>query len=212
MLYLKKSDANSYKNKRKNFLYYKVIKIILKFLSDKNYTILDVGSANMDMISDLNFKERVSVDIVCPIESDKVIGIKTDFFDYKEPYKFDIVTCFQVIEHVENAKKFTQKLLNTGKLVIISLPYKWAKGLSKYHCQDPVDERKLYSWTNKKPVCSFYIKDLDNNCRFISIYGNIFLFAVNCIPQMMLLSLVYSKKGLLKKIVKTILLFTKVYC
>ena len=46
-----------------------------------------------------------------------------------------------------------------GVQLIVSVPYKWAKGFCKYHKQDPVDESKLAEWfanssTTLKPVFS----------------------------------------------------------
>lgn len=119
-----------------------------------------------------------------------------DFFDYKQPNKFDIVTCFQVIEHIEKAKEFTQKILKTGNLTIISLPYKWSENTCIYHCQDPIDEEKLYSWTGKKPIFTYYC--LDELPRFICIYGNIKYLYRN-ILGLILLSIQYSKFNLHNK-------------
>ncbi|MBR2525325.1 hypothetical protein IKE67_02555 [bacterium] len=198
-----KKVYSTYQNDRKGFLYYDVIRIILKFLSGKNLSIIDVGSCGIDLISDLDFKQRVSVDIEYPICSENVTGVKKDFFDYKEPHKFDIITCFQVIEHIENAKEFTQKLLNTANLAIISLPYKWPQEQCVYHCQDPVDEKKLYSWTNKRPLFTFYVGGIYNDDRFINIYGNTKYLFKNWF-DLFLLSIKYSKFSLHNNFMKSL--------
>ena len=181
-----------YTEQRKEYKYYKLVKKIIKIFSNKDKTILDVGSFGMDLMSEFTFKERVSVSLSGAINNDKVKGYNMDFFDFEPEKKFDIVTCLQVIEHVEDAKAFTQKLLKTGKIVVISLPYKWEKGLCSSHVQDPVDENKIFSWTNQKPLFSFYIKESDDikGKRIICIYGEVGIFKF---LKLKLLSLKYIK-------------------
>ncbi len=164
------SICEEYVSNRKNFKYYKVVKNILKIFSSKKKSIIDVGSANVDLMSEFDFIKRVSVSLIGAINSSKVSGYEMDFFNYVPDKKFDVVTCLQCIEHVDRARDFTQKLLNTGKILVISLPYKWKKGRCKSHVQDPVDEAKIYSWVGKKPQFTFYVKD-GNSWRIICVYG-----------------------------------------
>ncbi len=72
--------------------------------------------------------------------------------DYRPETYFDLVLCLQVLEHLDNPDAFAQKLLNAGRTVIISVPYRWPQGYCKTHKQDPVDEAKLERWTQRKPV------------------------------------------------------------
>ena len=85
--------------------------------------------------------------------------------------KYDVVTCLQVLEHIDDdtVYNFAQKLFTLGNIVIISVPYMWKKGICKYHKQDPVDETKLYGWTKKIPIYSIIIKDNHFN-RIINVY------------------------------------------
>lgn len=163
----------TYVEERQNFIYYKVLKRILKIISQNNDSIIDVGSFGVDMISDLPLSQKVSVCLNRPITNKGgVKGYKMDFFKYTPETHFDIVTCFQVIEHVQDAYNFTQKLFSTGKTVLISLPYKWKEGTCKYHCQDPVDENKIYSWTKTKPDYTWLCQDQDHLYRIICLYCN----------------------------------------
>lgn len=168
--------VEEYVNVRKDLVYYRVARRIIKILSGNKKTILDVGSAGIDLMSDVNFKERYSISLFGAINNEKVTGYEMDFFNYKPDKKFDIVTCMQVIEHIKDARLFTQKLLQTGNVTLISLPYKWRKGKTKSHVQDPVDEDKILSWTDIKPLYSFYVAD--GGCqRIICIYGKLNLIA-----------------------------------
>ena len=166
--------SGSYHNSRKKMVYIKALKQILHIICDeKQESIIDIGSNGVDLISFLPIKTKVSLDIVNPIKNDKVIGLKQDFFTYKPDRKFDIVTCFQVIEHIQEAKSFTQKLLKTGNIIVISLPYKWKNGACEYHCQDPIDETKILSWTQVEPEHVFYCHETDNSVRIICLYGDL---------------------------------------
>lgn len=160
----------SYKEERKDYLYYKIIREILSIIQQGNNSIIDVGSNGVDLLSPLRLKDKVSVDLVEPVVADDIKSYKIDFFDYKPDQYFDIVTCFQVIEHVQEAQSFTKKLQETGKILLISLPFKWNNGTCQYHCQDPVDEKKIFSWTNKKPDYVWICEDKDYLKRIICLY------------------------------------------
>jgi hypothetical protein len=92
-----------------------------------------------------------------------VNSIKADFMTYKIDQRFDLVLCLQVLEHLSDPIPFCQKLLSAGRWVIISVPYKWRKGLCRYHKQDPIDESKLLSWSGQEPKTSAIV--IDNGLR-----------------------------------------------
>ncbi len=166
------AKLQKYRKKVENSNYIRLEKEIVEILADKEKTILDIGSAGIDLIGKLPFKERCSVALYGALNTDKIKGYEMDFFDFKPEKKIDIVTCFQVIEHVNEAKIFTQKLLDTGRTLVISLPYKWEKGRCKSHVQDPIDETKIYSWTSKKAQFTFYVRD-EKYWRIMCIYGKL---------------------------------------
>ena len=168
---MKNINLDIYKEKVKDYNYFKLVKNIIKILSGNNKTILDIGSANIDLMSKYPFAKRVSVSIDGAINNDNVTGYQMDFFNFDVPEKFDVITCLQVVEHVENAKEFVQKILKSGRLCIISVPYKWEKGACKYHVQDPIDEKKMYSWSDTKPLFTFMVKD--GSYRMVMLYGKL---------------------------------------
>ena len=43
-----------------------------------------------------------------------------------------------------------RKLLQIGKMVIVSVPYEWPKSASDDYIHDPVDETKLAWWMDRK--------------------------------------------------------------
>jgi trans-aconitate methyltransferase len=95
--------------------------------------------------------------------------IQADFYTWKPDRNYDVVLCLQVLEHLDNPKEFAQKLLQVGKTVIISVPYKWKEGSCKYHTQDPIDKEKLKGWVGREPDEQHVVTDKGLE-RIICVY------------------------------------------
>lgn len=150
---------DSYYESRKTFNYYTKVNEILGNIKFK--TIIDIGSRKSPILEKIPSDiEKAALDVI-PIKSgsDDIKQHTGDFYTWTPDKIYDVVLCLQVLEHLDNPKLFTRKLFETGKKVIISVPYKWKKGFCKYHVQDPVDEDKIYSWTQKTPTSSYIIED-----------------------------------------------------
>ena len=159
---------STYYDLRKNYRYYKYVRSILGMVSLNANSILDVGSNGVDVISWLPCKAKVSVDLENPLKHDGVESIKADFITYKFKNRYDIVTCFQVLEHVSNEKIviFAKKLLELGRVVVVSVPHMWPKGACEGHLQDPVDYNKIVGWFGQAPVFVKNIVEDTDNYRF----------------------------------------------
>ena len=156
---------------RKKYNYVKRISELLTNCSIAGCeSIIDVGSRGLDVISVLPLKVKVSLDLVNPLVAEGVESIICDFFDYQPKEKFDVVCCFQTLEHIAEVEKFTKKLFALAKkYVFISVPYKWNSSTCSEHIHDPVDEEKLAKWTEKQPIFKEIIFD-KNARRMICIY------------------------------------------
>jgi 2-polyprenyl-3-methyl-5-hydroxy-6-metoxy-1,4-benzoquinol methylase len=158
----------AYYNDRKEFHYYKKVKEILEGLHLSS--IIDIGCRKSPMMKGLGknvYKAMLDIQEIPPI--DGINMIRADFYTWKPDRKYDVVLCLQVLEHLDKPKKFAQKLLQVGKTVIISVPYKWKKGSCKYHTQDPVDESKIKGWVGRDPDEQYIITD-NNRKRIICVY------------------------------------------
>ncbi len=163
-------SIEKYYSNRKEYNYYKKVNEILNNLEFK--TIIDVGSSKNPVLENILNTDiiRVALDIVHISNGSPTIQyIQADFYSWDFDRYYDVVLCMQVLEHLKNPKEFAQKLFSLGKTVIISVPYKWRKGLWHEHIQDPVDESLLKEWTQRCPNESYIIED-NRMKRIICVY------------------------------------------
>jgi hypothetical protein len=165
-------ELKSYYDFRKEFNYYKKIVEILNDIGDVS-SIIDIGGRKSPVLEKLDksiYKASLDIITISPSLKDQgVVYINADFLTWIPDKNYDVVLCLQVLEHLDNPKEFALKLFSTGKIVIISLPYKWREGFCASHVQDPVDELKIKEWTQREPSSSFIVKDLKAN-RIICVY------------------------------------------
>jgi hypothetical protein len=137
---------------RKHFQYYAEVARLAQRHAPTGGSVLDVGAADTAVLHRLDwFRRRVALDRRPARAHAGVERVVSDFMDYRPPAPFDLVLCLQVLEHLDQPDPFTRKLLLTGRLVIVSVPYMWPAGLNPNHVQDPVDEAKLQSWAGRAP-------------------------------------------------------------
>lgn len=141
-----------YWERRKDLLYYQVVRILAAGLAEGAESVLDVGSHGspyLEWFEDVPV--RTSLDLVEPYRAEGITSIVTDYLAWQPDRRYDLVLCLQVLEHVPDARSFARKLLASGRIVIISVPYRWRQGKSKNHVQDPVTMRKIQGWFGRKP-------------------------------------------------------------
>jgi len=164
----RKKHIDSYYNERKDFKYYKKVKEVLNSLHFSS--IIDVGCRKSPMMAGLGdnvYKAMLDIQEIPPM--DDIHMIQADFYKWKPDRTYDVALCLQVLEHLDKPKEFAEKLLEVGKTVVISVPYKWKKGSCKYHTQDPVDKSKIKGWLGREPDEQHVVKDKDRE-RIICVY------------------------------------------
>ncbi len=145
-------DKLSYWDKRKNNIYLRYVDYIMCALSDETKSIIDVGSRNCPYLDWFPWaKERVSLDLKTPYKGSGVRSIKTNFLTWEPDKRYDVVLCLQVLEHVPPVEEFAAKLLEIGRHVIVSVPYKWPETAMQGHVHDPIDRAKFLSWFPRRP-------------------------------------------------------------
>jgi hypothetical protein len=142
-----------YWDSRKDFNYYRAVIELSRKHVPAGTQVIDVGALDTGVLTQLDwFQHRVALDVAYMPPRRRIRRVRMDFMEYRPPVTFDLVLCLQTLEHLNDPRPFARKLLETGKTVIISVPYKWPAGTYAGHKQDPVDEAKLKSWTGQDPI------------------------------------------------------------
>jgi len=168
-------DADDYWTRRKDILYYEIVRILATRIGANANAILDVGSSACPYLDWFDWiPNKTSIDIEKPYSAEGISSYKANFFEWEKDRHYDIVLCLQVLEHIADAKTFAQKLLTMGDVVIVSVPYKWSANKSDEHIHDPVDKRKMKRWFGRPPnfeyICTELLAPVE---RLIQVYDKI---------------------------------------
>lgn len=165
--YLPVDDA--YWAERKQFNYYSEVVRLARQYVPEGGSVIDVGAGVTHLLRRLDwFEHRVALDRTASGRQRGVEHVHADFFSYEPGRSFDLVLNLQVLEHLDQPAVFARKLFDTGRVVIISVPYKWPAGYYPPHVQDPVDAEKLAAWTGRTPTETLVVRDGDE--RLIAVY------------------------------------------
>jgi len=139
--------------RRKTSAYYGIVRRRLESLGPRD-SILDVGSWDSPVATWGDFRVRYTVDTrqrqSLPNVT-KVVGTWPEVASFFQR-PVSVVTCLQVLEHVDDPRAFAEALFAVaGDCVIISVPYKWPLGTCRQHLHDPIDEAKLNRMTGRTP-------------------------------------------------------------
>jgi 2-polyprenyl-3-methyl-5-hydroxy-6-metoxy-1,4-benzoquinol methylase len=149
-----------YWDKRKGLRYYREAVEMARTEAPDATSVVDVGSGGCQYITWIDWASfKVSIDPDAPCIASGVTAIKKDFMEIEEGSHYDLALCLQVLEHIEDPKPFAMKLMRTARIVVISVPYKWKRGETPGHVNDPIDEAKLEGWTGSKIKSSKIIND-----------------------------------------------------
>jgi SAM-dependent methyltransferase len=167
------ATAEEYWGERKDWLYYRTaVDFALEF-APKAQTVIEVGPRDTPFLELIDWvPSKTAIDRYFKPNIRGATNLQGDFMKFEPPRAFDLVFCLQVLEHLHAPDAFAQKLLRTGKTVIISVPYKWREGHCKWHVQDPVTEEKLLGWTNKAWLKSAVLKD-EGAERLVTVFEGI---------------------------------------
>jgi hypothetical protein len=168
----RKKKRGAYWEKRKDSIYIFASKQICVRQCGQPASVIDVGSNGTPTLEwhRETATRLVSLDLRRPYVAVGVESLTCDFLEYEPETKFDLVTCFQVLEHVPDPVAFARKLIEIGETAVVSVPYKWKKGKCKYHLHDPVDESKMRKWFKRQPDFSYIAKELNSVSRLIHVY------------------------------------------
>jgi tetratricopeptide (TPR) repeat protein len=151
---------STYWHDRTGMMYYQYIDILVRAFANNANNILDVGTANTQYIENFYWiKDKYTLDIKNPYKSPNVKAIEIDFLEYQPEKKFDFVTCLQVLEHIQDVREFSQKLLEVSDKLLISVPFKWPANAEEEHIHDPIDLDKVTEWMGREPSYHLIVEE-----------------------------------------------------
>mgnify|MGYP001339315668 CR=1 FL=1 len=143
---------SNYFTKRKHAIYLAYVDYMVCAVGSNAQSLIDIGSRNCGYFRWWPWiEDKVSLDLSEPYRGSGVRSIKADFFEWEPDRRYDVATCLQVLEHIQDARRFAHKLMTLADHVIVSVPYRWKEGTVRTHVQDPVDEAKFNSWFPHPP-------------------------------------------------------------
>lgn len=165
----------AYYHTRASHRYNALVRRILRAEEEAMVTsILDVGGWKGEFVSALEgIHTKRLVDLnATPGERDGVVCIRGDFMDTEVPTS-DIVTCLQVLEHLDDQTvgTFARRLFSVArKKVIISVPFHWSENACRWHKQDPVTREKLAGWVGRPPTWDKVVREENGMERLVCVY------------------------------------------
>lgn len=167
--------TGAYWRSRSDLIYYRYLDYILRVVGRDANSLIDVGSGNCPYLEWFDWiDDRCSVDIRVPYQSDTVRGIQGDIHTLAFDKKFDICTCFQVLEHVPDAKLFARRSQELADMVIVSVPYNWPANQTTGHIHDPVTDDMLKDWMGREANYSIIATEpfrSSKHQRLIAVYA-----------------------------------------
>lgn len=165
-------EPGRYWRKRKDAIYLFAARLICQRYCPKPESVIDVGSNRTPILEwhRETATRLVSLDLRRPYVAPGIESLSCDMLRYQADRDFDLVTCFQVLEHVPDPAAFARKLTELGRVTVVSVPYKWRAGKCKSHLHDPVDQAKMLEWFEYEPDFSYVARELNNVARLIHVY------------------------------------------
>lgn len=159
-----------YWDDRKNWNYYnRAIRLAARFAWNAEH-VIEVGGGRTKMLEDITWiGDKTAIDLESKPAIKWANTIQGDFLKFELTRRYDLVLCLQALEHLPIPEVFMYKLFDAGKIVIVSVPYKWPQGFCPHHCQDPVDEEKLISWAGRDWLYHEIVEDKKMK-RLIAVY------------------------------------------
>lgn len=157
---------------RQHYSYYAAIQQMLTDCGSQQ-SLLDIGSMDTPVATWGNFATRYTIDPRPRNPLPHVTAVVGSWPDDLEllPSRLSVITCLQVIEHVENTRRMCDAMFAAAtNCVIISVPYEWPAKACHYHVHDPIDEAKLVRLVGRVPDESVIVND-DGWRRVIARYG-----------------------------------------
>jgi len=123
-------------------------------------SVLDVGGRQSPLLSTLPPSiSRTCLDIErLPRLDPGIRFVHADFATWSPDTTYDVVTCLEVLQHVDDPAAFAQKLFTVGRTVLLSVPFRLPRGMNPGRHPN-LDETTLQRWTGRRPTAVQLVRD-----------------------------------------------------
>ena len=183
--------SSEYWRERRHYAFYKHLHCVLKRYAASSKSALDVGSSIPPFLNALTWLEERTIlgprfagnvrkggaEMLAPARIEQKYGVTAilaDFLEWVPPAgtrPYELVLCSEVVEHVPKPREFVRKLLAVGKLVVLSVPYKWAPSHDDaHHLNNRITRDKIASWAGRQPNAYDLVEEESGEQRIICVY------------------------------------------
>jgi SAM-dependent methyltransferase len=172
---------------REGFRYYDAAYMAARMLAPDAASALEVGCVKPAFVDHLTwipsracvspyfagYKTTTRRDVSDERDDSTTRYVQEDWMTFDETKMFDVVVSMQVVEHVDDPGAFVKKLLRAGKVVIVSVPYKWPDcGVRCSHKSHDISFETMRRWSGRaKPTLSIVIRERDGGAaRLVVAY------------------------------------------
>lgn len=137
---------------------------------------IDVGNRGCEYIYQWDWiPDKTVLDISDEIFrlDESIEKIQEDFLAWKPDREYDLVTCFQTLEHIQDPIPFIEKLREIQKgVLIVSLPYMWPSTKAPgEHKHDPIDMELIRKWFELRPIEETIVAEARGTERWMGVYS-----------------------------------------
>ena len=161
----------AYWAQRKDFVYVHVCRQLIRAIAPSAQIVADIGSNRTPTLDYFeNATRKYSVDPANPYRGPGVVAVTEDFLRWTPPEKINVITCFQVMEHVSDPEAFAGAILEKGEVAIVSVPYQEQKGANPGHIHSMIDYDVVCRWFQREPNFHYIAQELSGDCRIVAVF------------------------------------------
>ena len=187
---------SEYWRERMHFRYYKHLWCVVERYAGRANSVIDIGSALPPFVNLLGWTTNRTIlgpyfagnvksggeDAIKLHRIETKFGVRAieaDFAEWQPPDEpYDLVICSQVVEHIADAQAFVRKLLALGRVVVLSVPYRWEAVQCEErgrkvdcHEHDDITLKTIMEWSAPmRPIAYDVVREENEDERILCVF------------------------------------------